>query len=77
MVSVIKVCLNKTYSRFGVSKHFSDTFLGKEWLKQEDALLPLLFYRVLDYADRRAKENQKGLKLNGPHELWFMLMMRV
>jgi len=38
-------------------------------LKQGDALSPLLFNFVLDWAIRRVQVNQDGLKLNGTHQL--------
>ena len=38
-------------------------------MKQGDALSPLLFNFVLDYAIRRVQIIQDGLKLNGTHQL--------
>jgi len=38
-------------------------------LKQGDALSPLLFNFVIDYAIRWVQVNQYGLKLNGTHKL--------
>jgi hypothetical protein len=38
-------------------------------LKQGDALSPLLFNSVLEYAIRRVRVNQDSLKLNGTYQL--------
>jgi hypothetical protein len=46
-------------------------------LKQGDALSLFFFNLALDYAIRRVQVNQDGLKLNGTHQLWFMLMMLI
>ena len=41
----------------------------KNSLKQGDALSPLIFNFVLEYASTRVQINQDGLKLNGAHQL--------
>jgi hypothetical protein len=61
--------LNKTYSKVRIDKHFSDSFLIQNGLKQGDALSPLLFNFALDYAIRNVRKTQVGLKLNGTHHL--------
>jgi hypothetical protein len=69
LVRLKKMCLNETDSRGRVGKHFSDVFPIKNGLQQGDSLWPLLFTFVLEYAIRRVRVNQDGLKLKGTHQL--------
>jgi len=49
--------------------HLSDMFPIRKGLIQGDALSPLLFNSVLQYAIRRVLVKLDGLKLNGTHQL--------
>jgi len=69
LARLIKMCLNETYSRVWVGTHLSDMFPIRNGFKQGDALSPLLFNYVVEYAIRWVQVNQDGLKLNGTHRL--------
>jgi hypothetical protein len=63
------MCFNETHSKACIGKHLPHSFPIQNGVKQGDGLSPLLFNCVLEYAIRKVKENQVGLKLIGTHQL--------
>jgi len=68
LVSLLKMCLNEMYSRVRVGKHLSDIFPIRNGLEQGDALSSMLFNFALEYAIRRVRVKQDGLKLSSTHQ---------
>jgi hypothetical protein len=75
VVKLNKICLNETHITVRMDKYLSDNFPIQNGLKQGEILLPLLLYFALEYAIRRAQENQMEQKLMEHNSCWFMLMM--
>jgi hypothetical protein len=57
------------YSEICVGKHLSPTIPIQNCLKQGHALSAWLFNFPSEYAIRKFRENQVGLKLNGTHQV--------
>jgi hypothetical protein len=77
LARLIKMCLNEPYSRVRVDKHLCDIVPVMNGLKQGDALSPMLFNFVLEYAIRTVQVNQNGFILNGTHNLLVYLIMYI
>jgi lantibiotic modifying enzyme len=59
LVLLIKMYLNKTYSKVHLSKNLSDAHPIQNGLKQGNALLPMPFNFALECAIRKFQENQR------------------
>ena len=70
LVRLIKMFLTEMCSRVWAGKNLCHMFPIRNSLKQGDALSPLLFNFVSEYAIRKVQVNQDDFKLNGiPHLL--------
>jgi len=69
LVRLIQMCLIEMYSRVWVGKNLSNVCPIRNGLKDDDALLPLLFNFASEDTIRRVQVNKDGLKLNRTHQL--------
>jgi hypothetical protein len=69
LVMLIKMCLNKTYSKVCRGKYLSYSFPIQNGLKHGDVLPPPLFNISFEYAIKKVNEDQLELKLNGTYQL--------
>jgi hypothetical protein len=58
LVSLIKMCLNVTYSKVRIGNHLSDSFPNQNGLKQGVALSPLLFNFALKMPLGRSRKSR-------------------
>jgi hypothetical protein len=56
LVTLLKMCLNNTYSKARIDKNPSDAFPVQNGLKQGDDLSSLLFNFALEYAIRKVQK---------------------
>jgi hypothetical protein len=71
------MCLNETYSRVRVGKHLSDLFPIRNGFKLGEALPPLRFNFISDYAIMGAQVSQMAGNEMVHISFWFMLMMLI
>jgi hypothetical protein len=57
LVQLLKMCLNETYSKICIGKHFSVSFPIQNCFKKGDAISPLVFNVVLEYAIRKIQQS--------------------
>jgi hypothetical protein len=69
LVRLIKICLNETYSKVSIGKHFADNFPIDNGLKRGDASSSPLYNFSLEYAIMKVQENQVELKFNRIYQL--------
>jgi hypothetical protein len=61
LFKLIKMRLNETHIKVRIAKHWSDSFLIQNGLKQGDDLSPLFFNFASEYAIRKVQDSQVGL----------------
>jgi hypothetical protein len=60
LVRFIKMSLNETYGKVRIDKHVSDNFPIQKGLKKDDALSPLLCFRI---CHQKSLENPVGTEI--------------
>ena len=69
LANLVQVCLKDTRGRVRIGNQMSETFNIHSGLKQGDALSPLLFNLVLEYAIKEMQKSNDGLQLNGTTQI--------
>jgi len=66
LVTLIKMCLNETYSKFRIGKYLCDEFPFILWFF---AIAFQIFFRTCHYERPPKEREQEGLELNGARQL--------
>jgi hypothetical protein len=69
LVTLIRMCLNETYSKVCIGKHLSDSFPIQNVKKTRRRFITTAFQLSFRICPGKVRENQVGLKLNGAHQL--------
>jgi hypothetical protein len=69
LVSLIKMCLNKTCNKVRIVKYFISHVTYSKLSETRRCLTPLPFNFAIEYFLRKVQNNQVGIEMNGTHRL--------